>query len=41
MKWNIGCSGFHYKEWKNKFYPAGLPQKKWFEFYCTQFDTWK
>ena len=39
MKWNIGCSGFHYKEWKDRFYPTGLPQKKWFEFYCTQFDT--
>ncbi len=39
MKWNIGCSGFHYKEWKDQFYPTGLPQKKWFEFYCSQFDT--
>ncbi len=35
----IGCSGFHYKEWKDIFYPAGLPQSKWFEYYCEQFNT--
>ena len=35
----IGCSGFHYKEWKNVFYPEGLPQSKWFTFYCEQFNT--
>ncbi len=38
-KWWIGCSGFHYKEWKEVFYPKGVPQTKWFEFYCTQFNT--
>ncbi|MEO7961395.1 MAG: DUF72 domain-containing protein [Ginsengibacter sp.] len=35
----IGCSGFHYKEWKEVFYPQGLPQTKWFEFYATKFNT--
>ncbi len=35
----IGCSGFHYKEWKNVFYPEGLPQTKWLQFYCQQFNT--
>ena len=35
----IGCSGFHYKEWKNVFYTAGLPQSKWFQFYCKHFNT--
>lgn len=35
----IGCSGFHYKEWKNIFYPDGLPQSKWFAFYCEHFNT--
>lgn len=35
----IGCSGFHYKEWKNVFYPEGLAQAKWFQFYCEQFNT--
>jgi len=24
-KWKIGCSGFHYKEWKGIFYPDSLP----------------
>ena len=39
MDWFIGCSGFHYKHWKNVFYPEGLPQKKWFDFYCEHFNT--
>jgi uncharacterized protein YecE (DUF72 family) len=34
-----GCSGFHYKEWKNIFYPEKLPQTKWFQFYCQHFNT--
>ena len=39
IKWHIGCSGFHYREWKHKFYPEKLPQKRWFEFYSSQFNT--
>ncbi|HKZ67250.1 MAG TPA: DUF72 domain-containing protein [Chitinophagaceae bacterium] len=39
MKWHIGCSGYHYRDWKEIFYPAGLPQKKWFEYYNSCFDT--
>lgn len=39
MEWYIGCSGFHYKDWKGKFYPEGLPQRKWFDHYCEYFDT--
>jgi uncharacterized protein YecE (DUF72 family) len=39
MEWRIGCSGFHYSDWKEIFYPKGLPQKKWFDFYCTHFNT--
>jgi uncharacterized protein YecE (DUF72 family) len=39
MRWHIGCSGFHYKEWKEVFYPAGLPQSKWFDHYSSLFDT--
>ncbi len=38
-EWWIGCSGFHYKEWKEVFYPKGIPQTKWFEYYCTHFNT--
>jgi uncharacterized protein YecE (DUF72 family) len=39
MKWSIGCSGFHYKEWKEVFYPKGLPPTKWFELYSRRFQT--
>jgi uncharacterized protein YecE (DUF72 family) len=38
-KWWIGCSGFHYKNWRQKFYPPRLPAKKWFEYYCEFFNT--
>ncbi len=38
-KWRIGCSGFHYKEWKEVFYPKGLAQRKWFDYYARHFDT--
>jgi uncharacterized protein YecE (DUF72 family) len=37
--WRIGCSGFYYKEWKDVFYPPGLPQKQWFKYYCQHFNT--
>lgn len=39
MKWLIGCSGFHYKEWKEFFYPKGLAQSKWFTYYSQHFNT--
>lgn len=39
IHWRIGCSGFHYREWMDMFYPVGTPQRKWFEYYCTRFDT--
>ncbi|MFC7670352.1 DUF72 domain-containing protein [Hymenobacter humi] len=35
----IGCSGFSFRDWKGIFYPEGLPPRKWFEYYCTQFNT--
>ncbi len=35
----IECSGFSYRHWKDAFYPAGLPQGKWFAYYCTVFST--
>lgn len=38
VKWEIGCSGFHYKEWKDNFYPKGLPPTKWFEYYSSRFN---
>lgn len=39
IDWRIGCSGFYYKEWKEIFYPAGLPQRLWFQHYCKYFNT--
>ena len=39
IKWEIGCSGFHYKEWKGIFYPESLPQKEWFKYYAEKFNT--
>ncbi|MBK0378958.1 DUF72 domain-containing protein [Mucilaginibacter segetis] len=39
MDWHIGCSGFHYKDWRGTFYPEDLPQRKWFDFYCEHFNT--
>lgn len=39
MQCYIGCSGFYNKDWKEVFYPKGLPQDKWFEYYCSQFNT--
>lgn len=37
--WYIGCSGFAYKEWKEIFYPAKLPQRLWFQYYTEHFNT--
>ena len=39
MKWNIGCCGFGYKEWKGVFYPDKMAANKWFSFYASQFNT--
>jgi len=39
IQWHIGCSGFYYKEWKELFYPKGLPQNKWLGYYCEHFNT--
>ena len=39
IHWHIGCSGFYYKEWKGLFYPKGIPQNRWFEYYCQHFNT--
>src|SRR5215216_4943454 len=45
----IGCSGWQYKHWSasakapagqgTTFYPAGLPQSRWFAHYAVEFDT--
>lgn len=39
IRWHIGCSGFYYKEWKELFYPKGLPATQWFDYYARHFNT--
>src|ERR1700748_3070097 len=39
MEWHIGCSGFHYRDWRGKFYPEDMAQKNWFDYYTQYFDT--
>lgn len=39
MDWKIGCSGYHYPEWRGLFYPQDVSPKKWFEYYCQKFNT--
>ena len=35
----IGCSGWNYKHWRERFYPKGLAARNWFAFYAETFDT--
>ena len=35
----IGCSGWQYKHWRGLFYPPGLPQSRWLEYYAERFST--
>ena len=35
----IGCSGFSFRDWRGVFYLADLPPRKWFVYYCTQFNA--
>ena len=35
----IGCSGWNYRDWRERFYPKGLPARLWLEHYSSVFDT--
>jgi uncharacterized protein YecE (DUF72 family) len=35
----IGTSGWHYDHWKGPFYPPGLPDKAFLEYYADHFGT--
>jgi uncharacterized protein YecE (DUF72 family) len=35
----VGCSGWQYADWRERFYPEGLPQRRWLEHYASVFDT--
>jgi uncharacterized protein YecE (DUF72 family) len=38
-KYLIGCSGYYYSQWRNSFYPPGLPASKWLQYYSKVFNT--
>ncbi len=35
----IGTSGWVYGDWRERFYPKGLPQRQWLPYYAQRFDT--
>jgi len=35
----VGTSGWHYDDWKGRFYPEKLPKSKWLEFFSGHFST--
>ncbi|MHC4982850.1 MAG: DUF72 domain-containing protein [Planctomycetota bacterium] len=35
----IGTSGFTYQHWRDVFYPDGVPQRRWLEYYSEHFET--
>jgi uncharacterized protein YecE (DUF72 family) len=35
----VGCSGWQYEDWRERFYPKGLPQRRWLEHYAGEFAT--
>ena len=35
----VGTSGWQYRDWREAFYPAGLPQKSWLAHYAEHFPT--
>jgi uncharacterized protein YecE (DUF72 family) len=39
VKLYVGTSGYAYREWKEKFYPADLPAKQMLRFYGEQFNS--
>jgi uncharacterized protein YecE (DUF72 family) len=39
IAFRIGCSGWQYRHWRHRFYPADLPASRWLEYYASRFDT--
>lgn len=35
----VGTSGWVYASWRGRFYPRGVPQSRWLEYYAERFDT--
>ena len=36
---HVGCSGWNYAAWRERFYPKGLPANRWLEHYAQHFST--
>ena len=36
---HIGCSGWVYASWRERFYPHGLTQRRWLEHYAARYGT--
>jgi uncharacterized protein YecE (DUF72 family) len=36
---HVGCSGWNYRDWRDRFYPKGIPASRWLEYYASVFDT--
>jgi uncharacterized protein YecE (DUF72 family) len=36
---HVGCSGWVYPHWRERFYPKGVPQRRWLTYYAEHFDT--
>lgn len=39
LELHVGCSGWFYWHWRDRFYPPETPSNRWFEHYATQFKT--
>jgi len=39
MQAYIGCSGWHYDDWRGRFYPPELPRSRWLDYYVERFRT--
>jgi uncharacterized protein YecE (DUF72 family) len=35
----VGTSGWQYRDWRGNFYPVGVPQRSWLEYYASRFPT--
>jgi uncharacterized protein YecE (DUF72 family) len=36
---HVGCSGWNYRDWRERFYPRGVPTSRWLRHYAESFET--
>ena len=36
---HIGCAGWAYPHWRERFYPKGVPQRAWLGYYAARYET--